>query len=267
MLVRLIAFSLFVSFINGTQTAMSANTTSNTNLPNTLRLATTNWCPYSCTGEQEGIVAEYISVLLSKHGIRTDIKSYPFTRAIAEAHKGKNADGLLTAVPAEAPDLLFTNVPTMSYQVCFFTSPTNNWTYENSNSLYSHKGLLGYIAEYSYGEVVDTYLRGQKGTKTIMELSGSDAILRLLKLMQRGRVNIVVEDKNIVAWTLAKNTKNELQKSDVKLAGCLPSQPFFIGLNKHNSWSRRIIEILNTEISDTTNAETLNKIKSKYFGD
>ncbi|WP_286240848.1 substrate-binding periplasmic protein [Neptuniibacter halophilus] len=230
-----------------------------------LRLAATDWCPYTCAGPQPGIVADYVTEILARHQIRTEITMLPWSRAIAEANEASHIDGLLTAVPSESPDLFYTRTPTMSYQVCFYTREDSNWRYQTPASLSSYLGRLGYIAEYSYGEEIDRFLSEQETNNRVMELKGANALVRLLKLLHQGRVSTIIEDSKIVSWTLVSHEFHKLPDKGFRIAGCLAEQPFYLALNGAHPDNDKILEILNRAFADPENLKLRHTIEDRYL--
>ncbi len=159
-------------------------------LPKKIHLATTDWCPYACADAYEGpgAVHEYVSDLLKQQGIDIQIDFYPWSRAIHQVNTGR-LDGLLTAIPKEAPDLMFTQTPIMSYQVCFFSSYYVNWSYQGKDSLKSIK--LGAVRGYGYGEPIDTYLAERGNHQRISFISGENATARLFFMLETNRIRMI----------------------------------------------------------------------------
>lgn len=228
--------------------------------PNTIRLATTNWCPYACEHTQSGIAHEYVSYLLQRIGYRVEIQYYPWTRAIHTAQNGQS-HGLLTAVPAEAPDMLFTQVPTMDYQVCFFSHNNNPWQYDTIEQLSSV--TLGVLADYAYGEPVDSYLADSIDNPKVMKLSGDDGLQRLITLVTKGRIDAFVEDRNVVAWHQVSRGKKD---TELGVSGCLLSQPFYLALSPKFSDAQSVIEKVEQQLLQDENKLYLKTvIKPKYL--
>jgi polar amino acid transport system substrate-binding protein len=71
--------------------------------------------------------------------------------------QSKEVDGLLTATPAEAPDLLFSDSPIGSYQMCFYTVNSSNLRFDKSIDFGNN--LLAVAQDYGYGEPLDSYTR------------------------------------------------------------------------------------------------------------
>lgn len=184
-------------------------------------LATTEWCPYVCEGAEngKGIVFDYLSDILSKQNIELNLVFLPWSRAIKEVRAAR-FHGLLTAIKAEAPSLRFTNVPSMYYQMCFFTSSESTWNYNDLSTL--SKTNLAVVKDYGYGEPLDSYIRANPNLDNLIEISGYDSIKRLVQLIEKERIETIIEDKYVVDWEL----RNEVRT--LRNAGCLTKIPFYM---------------------------------------
>ena len=228
-------------------------------LPKIIHLATTDWCPYACDQEpnhQAGIVHEYLTELFSKQGIQLKIEFFPWSRAIHQVNGGR-LDGLLTAVPIEAPNLLFTRTPTMGYQVCFYSKKSTEWSYSGAASLKDIK--LGVIQDYGYGEPVDEYIKRTSSQGLAIIKSGG--MERLQRMLMAGRFDVFIGDRNVVSWRLKENM------SVVRNAGCLTEIPFYMAFNPRKMWAAKLIKKLNDWLKLADNQAKLNSIKLQYrFG-
>ena len=229
-------------------------------LPQTLRLAATDWCPYSCNSEnQPGIVTEYITQMLAPYNINVKVQILPWSRAIRNANKGDVA-GLLTAVPSEAPDLRFTTVPTMSYRVCFFSREESDWSFNTSTSLENR--TLGASLNYSYGEEVDPYIQKNNDNRFVYLISGDDKIARFSAMLRSNRLDSFIEDQYVAEW---KMNKLKVKPDGIKNSGCLPSHPFFFAINPDLAWGDELIDLLNQLFSKDENKVLLQKIIQRYI--
>lgn len=233
------------------------------NIPKQIKLATTNWCPYACDRSTElpGIVYEYIHHIAKQRGIEVNITFYPWARAIKSVAKGKE-NGLLTAIPAEAPNLLFTTTATMNYQVCFYTHRDSNWRYLGIESLDQIR--LGVIADYGYGEPVDSYVANAAGQEDVASISGNDGLGRLMSLLEKKRIDALIDDQHVVIWEIKHI--NRYRRKVFKEAGCLVDTPFYLALDPKLTWSLALVEWLNVAFKKPENIEYLNRvIKPKYL--
>ncbi|MAA70260.1 MAG: hypothetical protein CL679_00880 [Bermanella sp.] len=228
--------------------------------PKNVIFATTHWCPYACEdlAESPGVVYEFVKALLNKQGIEVQIQFYPWTRAIKEVTSGR-AHGLLTAVHEEAPHLNFTNTPTMSYRVCFFTDGGSGWSYSGVDSL---KGItLGAIRGYGYDPQVNQYIRRADVRSSLQLISGGDEITRFIEMLSLGRIDVFLDDQYVTAWQVKSNG---IDFTRIRKAGCLADTPFYMGFNPALEWGDNVIEFLDESLKLKASQETLQSILKKY---
>ncbi|MDU0355332.1 transporter substrate-binding domain-containing protein [Paraglaciecola aquimarina] len=220
----------------------------------TIQLASTDWCPYTCANDisNRGIVHDYVEYIFSQKDIALKVSSFPWARAIRQVEGGK-LDGLLTAVPAKGRNLIYTEIPIMSYQMCFFGAQDSQWQYKNQDSLRDVR--LGVIAEYSYGEPVDTFVKNKHKTGNVIELNTRLAIQQLISLVAAGRIDVLIEDKNVMDWHL-KNTHHSLL-DQFKNLGCLQESPFYLAMSPKINWSYEVIDFLNRAFESEDNQQLL----------
>ncbi len=244
--------SLFFCCITGL--ALGQNLASK--IPRVIHLATTDWCPYACEADvnhQAGMVHEYLTQIFSEQGIQLKIEFFPWSRAIKQVDGGR-LDGLLTAVHAEAPNLLFTHAPTMGYRVCFYTRKTIKWRYGGIDSLKEIN--LAVIQDYGYGEPLDDYINNlQPHGLTIIKSGG---ITRLLRMLMADRFDVFIGDSNVVAWRL-QESMNVLRN-----AGCLNENPFYVAFNPQREWAAKLIKKLDVWLKTAKNLARLKKLQLKY---
>jgi ABC-type amino acid transport substrate-binding protein len=228
-------------------------------IPESLRLAAADWCPYTCPSEEQpGIVVEYLQHILTPYNIMLDVNYLPWSRALKEVDNG-NISGLVTAVPSEAPHLLFTSTETMDYNVCLYSRTSSSLKYTGVSSLKNH--ALGAALDYSYDEEIDAYIKENKRSNHIELITGDKKVFRLTSMLLSKRIDYFIGDKYVIGWE-AKNDGVDMSK--VKTNQCLQSHPFYLALNPNILWSKELINILNKEFSKKNNLNTLSKIIARY---
>jgi polar amino acid transport system substrate-binding protein len=226
--------------------------------PKTLRLATTEWCPYTCvdSAASDNIIGRYISSVFDGLGIELEIESYPWSRAIVLAENGL-VDGLLTAVTSEAPNLLFTSTPTSTYQVCFFVRDSE-WRFNGTMKLKDEQ--LGIIQNYGYAPEIDAYIADPSNRSHLQVVSGQQGTVRLLRMLLSDRVDIIIEDRLVLA---REAQKNNIDIRELKTAGCSQAQPFFLALTPARDFSAELIERLNIAFSEPDNLKRLKRLEAE----
>lgn len=229
-------------------------------LPSTLTLGATEWCPYTCSNRAgaPGIVAEYLQHILQSEGIELDVMFLPWSRAVSAARSGQ-LDGLLTLVAGEAGGLLMTKTPTMFHQDCFFTTPDSDWQFADITSLQGI--LLGAVKDYGYGGRIDSYIASRRHDAShVLLLNGRQPELRLQKMLASQRIQVYLSDRNVAGWT----QRQSKDSAPLRNAGCEAEVPFFLGLSPLRRWSKTLLEMLNKRLASPASQQLLRKIAAEY---
>lgn len=227
-------------------------------LPKQLTFAAAQWCPYSC-GDGRGIVSDYLHEIFAQQGIELIVKTIPWSRALQEARFG-HIDGVLTLVPGEAQALLMPEVATMHYQDCFYTRPGSDWQFTGVTSL--PQQVLGVVQDYSFDGAMDDYIKNNANNpQRLQSMVGSQPSLRLINMLQRGRIDTYLDDKRVMSYSL-----KQLQQAPNALlnAGCLAEKPLYLGLSPQPAWAHHLLKQLNKALALPANQALLQKIAANY---
>ena len=237
----------------------SLTMTAKAEIPKSITLAAADWCPYTCpSNENPGIVVEYLQQILTPYNITLDIQYLPWSRALEEVDTGR-ISGLVTAVPSEAPALLFTSEATMNYNVCLYSRISSNWQYTDPSSLKKH--VLGAALNYSYDEDIDLYIQKTQDSGTVTLITGNHKVFRFTSMLLSNRIDTFIGDKYVTGWE-AKNENIDMQ--EIKINQCLQSHPFYFALNPSLPWSKELVDLLDKNLSLEKNRTNLLKIINKY---
>ena len=225
-------------------------------IPNTITLASTQWCPYACEHqpEQPGIIHEYLTQVLQDKGIDLKVEFNPWHESVDRANSGQ-VHGLLTATPEEAPGLLFTQTPTADYQVCFIAKSDSKWLYKGNETLAAIN--LGSIEGYGYGSEIDPFINEHANAPN-MKILKDGGIAQLNEMLFNNEIDTYLDDSLVVLWLL-KDTNIK-----VKLAGCLKRNPFYIAINSDFPWAKDFIKMMNETLKENINLHRLSTIKQTY---
>lgn len=221
----------------------------------TVVLGATDWCPYTCKSQADGgIVTKYLTQVFKEHGIKLEVRFYPWIRAVKFARTGE-IDGLLTAVRSEVPDLLLTNIPTMNYQTCYYGLKKTTWQYTGSQSLEKVRNL-SVASGYGYGEPLDTYL-GRK-PRNVSNIAGDRIIHRMMTMLENNRVSIFAQDPLIF---LRNSHSIEIEKK-----GCQEVSPFYIAFKNSRYFSQELIPLLDSSL-EKASKELLPSMLEQYYSE
>ncbi|WP_158100498.1 substrate-binding periplasmic protein [Neiella marina] len=235
----------------------SANAFADTSANAKWHLAAAHWCPYICDDEEyPGISVEYIGALLASANIDLEVTILPWTRAIRMAEKGKY-DGLLTAVPEEAPSFLFTRYESGHYQMCFFAQAESQFSYNTILDLADTR--LGVIQDYGYGEPLDSYIKANHNTANIVTLAHEASLQSLADMLRLSRIDLLVEDSNVVAFNLKESDQNNMNQ-----VGCLTENPFYTAFSPAVEVSNQRRDLLDRLLQQPENSTLYQTILDKY---
>ncbi|MGH1373969.1 MAG: substrate-binding periplasmic protein [Cellvibrionaceae bacterium] len=231
-------------------------------LPTKVVLAATDWCPYSCansdaTGQHRGVLVDYLDAMFKGLGIELEVQFYPWSRAVALARRGDKVHGLLSAVHSEAPDMLFSQVPTMSYRTCVFTRKDSQWEYSSEQSFNALR--LGYIQDYGYGGFVDEYIFSNQGLDHLMAITGNGGVMQLSRILRANRIDAFVSDPLVVSYDLRS------ENYQLKVSACFEEQPFHLSLNPDLAWAQALMNRLDASFERQSSREILGDMIADYL--
>jgi polar amino acid transport system substrate-binding protein len=169
----------------------------------TISIVADEWCPYNCTpgSDQPGYMIEIAQKVLGEAGHAIDYRTMPWSRAIEEARRGK-FDAIVGAAQGDAPDFVFPSVKLGVSSNVLMVKTGSPWRYTDMGSLATVS--LGTIRDYSYGDELDAYIgEHEKDPKRVQIASGDNALETNFKKLDAGRIDVLVEDRNVVEYHLA----------------------------------------------------------------
>ena len=213
------------------------------------------WCPYNCkqTDRDQGILINLARDAFEKHGISTQYKTYPWSRAIKMVETGQ-ANGLVGAGREEVPNLLFTTAPIAQARHSFFVRQGDTWAFNGFASLHDRK--LGAIQDYSYGDFRETYLLPNKDK--IDFAVGTRALGQLIKMLEAGRIDTIIAEERVFRDYMLRSGSTLPTVN----AGNAAVEDIYIGFSPVLENSSELVRILEKEISQESSA----LYTERYFG-
>lgn len=217
------------------------------------------WCPFNCKpgANKEGFMIDMAREIMTKSGHTIEYAELNWSRTLANVREGKFL-GAVGASPEDREGILFTKESMGKSQSCFYSKEGDSWTYSGPKSLESK--ILAIVKDYAYGDEIDDYIKTNLGNpKKIDAITGDDTLPKNTKKVQTGRVDVLLEDKNVVGYHLATSGEK------LRLAGCLnSSQDIFIGISKAHAKGPEMVAILDRGISELRKSGKLKEILAKY---
>lgn len=233
-----------------------------------LTFAVDDYCPYYCRDQQAtpdafldkpGYIIEILNYAFVKQGYQLTYLFVPWERGLVELHKN-TMDGIIISSKDDAPELVFPQQEQGSSIGCFVTIKTSTWQYEDKQSI--ETTLLGVVQGYNYGEPLGSYVLQAHSTKNnITFIAGIQALSRLLNMVNKGRIDATIDDRNVLLYTIKKE---KLQQS-LKISGCIPTNILlYVAFSPINPNADKYANILSNAMIELRVSGKLNEILAKY---
>ena len=234
--------------------------------PQTISLRADFWFPFNGNpaAEKPGYMIEIAKRVFEKEGIQVDYKIAPWARSIKDVESGL-VDGIVGTGKSETPTFVFPDESLGIVRYSFFTLASSKraaqWQFAGLDSL--KKISLGIIADYSYAETVDSYIKEHQGDEHLIQTSrGDDALDLNIKKLQRNRIDVLISTPEVFYSSL---DSLKLARSDFRLAGSAPEQdPLYIAFSPAKSTSKHYAQLLNDGIATLRRTGELKRILDSY---
>lgn len=172
-----------------------------------ITLVADEWCPYNCAedAERQGYMVDIIRYALAPD-VEVVYKVLPWTQAIEGSRNGE-FDGIIGASRGDAPDFIYPEVLQGISLSKFWVHHDSTWHYKNIDSLKSQR--FGVVESYSYGKVIDPYVKKQteQGTDRVLAISGANASPQNIERLLSRQVDVILEDENVIKHYFARQGK------------------------------------------------------------
>jgi len=165
----------------------------------TIEVRADAWPPYNIQPgtPSPGYVVELLALVFPQGAISYKISPWP--RAVKDVTEGK-IHAIIGAAKDEAPGTIYPEEPAGATTMTFYVAKDNTWRFTDLDSL--KKAKVGAVSGYAYDSgPVDAYLAA--GTVPAVQLvGGEDTLQTNIKKLQAGRITTILEDANVMSWTL-----------------------------------------------------------------
>lgn len=188
----------------------------------TLRLVADPWCPFNCEPDDDepGFMIEIAQRVFAEHGIEVEYQTLPWVRALLHVESGEYS-AAVGASRAEAPSLVFPQLPQGLMNNVFWTLADSDWHYQGPASL--ERINLAIIAGYGYSPQLEAYIRQGIDSHKITELFGETPLQNGIMMLERGRVDALLEEQSVFRYQL----KLQGRSGDFRNAGQVVQEAFF----------------------------------------
>lgn len=178
-----------------------------------ISLRSDEYCPYNCQpgSDKPGYMVEMARQIFERNEMTVDYQLLNWARAVEEARQGR-VSGLLAAFENGRPELLvYPAEPAGKLQQCFYTLASRaGWQYRGLSSL---KGIqLGLVNGYLYGPAIEAYAKDE-GQNRVQYAIGDNPLQTNLAKLQKGRIDALLEDRNVIHYLLQTQPDLALRES------------------------------------------------------
>ncbi len=217
------------------------------------------WCPYNCVpgSNAPGILIEIAQRAFKNTDHKLQYINMPWQRAIRTVEIGRY-HGIVGTGLKETPGFIFSETPIATVQHTFYVKKNDPWKFKNIKSLANR--TVGVIRGYSYGDFEQKYIRKySRDGHRLLIVSGAKPLNRLMKLLIKGRIDTLIEDR-VVFQYMMRSTET---RHTIKSAGIYMSEDIYIAFSPQKKTSRHYAKILDDYIV-TKGDSVVADIFSKY---
>ena len=224
----------------------------------TVKLRADSWCPYNCEpGKAPGYLVEIVKAAVEPAGMTVDYQLMDWTEAIETVGKG-GATGAVGAIEEEAPNLLYPKANLGRSAPVLATAKGSGFRFEGFKSLEGRR--LGYVEDYFYSTEVNAFIDKHKGSPNLVTVSGDNVTDALIKLLLDGKVDAIVEDGNVIDFTI--ETRGYARLFEYHSMGA-PS-PVSIGFSPVDPAGAKAVALIDAELPKMRKDGRLAAILKKY---
>ncbi len=226
----------------------------------TITLCSDPWPPYTGVSgsNKSGYIIEVVERIFEKYSIDIKYVNHSWGRCIEEVRKGR-ITALAGADVLEVPGFIFPKRTIGVTAPAFFVRKGFNWRYSGVASL--QKIVLGYIADYTYEQKIDAYIR-RADPNRVTEIKGENALRRLLTLLKLKRIDAFIENEVVVKNSLIQEG---LKSTDYQIAGAPDNGVrLFISLSPVVKKSCEYSRLFDIGINELRASGELSAILNKY---
>jgi polar amino acid transport system substrate-binding protein len=218
------------------------------------------WCPYNCTpgSDHPGFAVDIAREALGAAGYQVDYQSASWARCVEDARAGRFS-GIIGAIPKDAPDFIFPaqniGVSTDAYAV----RKGDNFRFTDDHALDGR--VLGVVRDYNFAGRIGAYIAAHGNDASRIEyVSGADALAKNLGKLLAGRVDVILDDGNVLRHAIATMRL----EGRVALADERESVPVFIAFSPATPHARTLARLLDQGIARLRARGRIAQIMASY---
>lgn len=226
-----------------------------------IRIVGDSWCPYNCAPDSDypGYAIEISKEIFENAGYQFRYELTPWSRAVQGVMDG-TYDGAIGATKGDIPEAIYPDNELGYSKNSLFIRKGFEWKYEGIDSL--KQIHLGVVKNYFYSDEVNQYLDENQGSPQIDFLYNDDTVLMNLSKLTDKKIDVYIEDDNIVAFAINHNTMDSNLFDSVDTVGQV--DPFYIAFSPQKENSVELAKILSDGIQEMRESGRLSQILKRY---
>lgn len=227
----------------------------------TISIRGDSWCPYNCDPKdaKPGYMIEIAKEVFGKAGHTVDYQTLTWSRALEKVKAGEFT-AAVGAAKDDAPELVYGTAPLGKQANTFAIRADDSFTY---NGLASLEGkAVGVISGYAYNDELDAYIEKNKADpKKVQAAAGDDALTTNMNKLVAKRVDLVLEDANVLANQIVT------QKLDGKVKitdSAVKTLDLYIAFSPANPKAKEYAALLDKGVDELRTSGKLAAILAKY---
>ena len=217
------------------------------------------WPPYNTSepsGPKPGYAVEVMKEIFEKKGHTVKYEVVPWTGAVEGVAAGKFT-AAICAADGEVKDGVLPKEPISISHSVFYTKKGNPWKYTGLGSLEGKQ--IGLIKDYSYDK--GDFDKWAATAKNVQWSSGVGPLEINLKKMLDGRLDVVMDDPNVVTFT----AKQDGLADKIQEAGTLPTTTkLYISFSPKNPKSAEYAKTFSEGLIELRKSGKLKTILASY---
>lgn len=164
------------------------------------------WCPLNCepNSTAPGYMVEILKEALSSQAKINDYQYMvlPWNRALKMAREGK-IDAVIAATDGEAEGLYLPKYHLGTTKDALYVPGDSNYQYKGVADIVKNNLKVGLITEYEYSDPIEEFKK--RYPENIFEARGEEPLEQLLLLLDRKKIDVLIEDPTVFQYTANKN--------------------------------------------------------------
>jgi polar amino acid transport system substrate-binding protein len=156
------------------------------------------WCPYNCKpgSARPGVAVEIAQAVFEPAGYGVDYQEVNWARCVEDARSGRFS-GIIGAIPSDAPDFIYPSMPIGISGDAYAVRKGDPFKFTGPGSLQGR--VLGVIRSYAFSGPIGAYIAANETDGSKIEfVSGDGALVKNLDKLVAGRVDVVLDDRNVL---------------------------------------------------------------------